>query len=132
MEESERDSTQDWLLPESSRPPLLGELEARIEEATATARASEAAVTTVGAAAIAAAEQARQAAGIAERAAATALAARRSVSPGGDGEQVAYSAGIDGQDEGLRDFTVRADRIVRRLRDLSPASVGAAPRRSAR
>ena len=56
---------EDWALPERSRPPLLGELVERIDEALATARASEAAVMTVGAAAIEAAEQARRAAELA-------------------------------------------------------------------
>ncbi|HEX7059907.1 MAG TPA: hypothetical protein VF176_08675 [Solirubrobacterales bacterium] len=112
MEGSERDNTQDWLLPQSARPPLLSELEARIDDALATARSSEEAVMAVGAAALDAAEQARRAAGIAERAAATALDAQR------------HRAGPAG-DESLRIFTERADRIAQRLRDLSPASVGA-------
>src|SRR5262245_26584316 len=64
----ERDSTRDWELPEEARPPLVTELVARIDEALATARASEAAVMTVGAAAIDAAEQAKRAAELAERA----------------------------------------------------------------
>jgi hypothetical protein len=118
MEASERDSTQDWLLPESARPPLLSELEARIDEAVVAARASEAAVMTVGAAALDAAEQARKAAGIAERAAATALGAQRRAAGGGD--------------ESLRRFTERADRIAERLRELSPASAGAGRSRSVR
>lgn len=126
MESSERDTTQDWLLPEGARPPLLGELEARIDEALATARATEAAVTTVGASALAAAEQARRAAGIAEEAAATALAAQRSMV---DGARVSRP-GIgpvyrEGGDERLRSFDERADRIAERLRALTPASVGA-------
>jgi hypothetical protein len=52
MDAVAEDTTQDWLLPEHSRPPLIGELERRIDEALATARASEAAVMTVGAAAL--------------------------------------------------------------------------------
>lgn len=132
MEETERDSTQDWLLPESARPPLLSELEGRIDEAVASARASEVAAVSIGEAALEAAEQARRAAGIAERAAATALDAQRRVAAPGSGDAIAGSVGVDSQDEGLRDFSVRADRIVRRLRELSPASVGAAPRRSSR
>jgi hypothetical protein len=134
MEGSERDSTQDWVLPEAARPPLLGELEARIDEALVTAHASEAAVVTVGEAALEAAEQARRAAGIAERAAATALDAQRrvAVAPLGAEEPVAPPAGANGPDERLRNFAERADRIARRLRELSPASVGAVPPRSAR
>ncbi len=49
---------------------MLGELVERIDEALATARASEAAVMTVGAAALDAAEQAKRAAELAERASA--------------------------------------------------------------
>ena len=46
-----RDDTQDWLLPAGSAPPLMSELEHRVDEALAIAKASEAAVMTVGAAA---------------------------------------------------------------------------------
>ncbi len=115
MEASERDSTQDWLLPEDSVPPLLSELEERIDEALATARASEAAVMTVGAAALDAAEQARRAAKLAERAAATALDAQTRV-----GRTTVRSGGpAPGlEDESLRSFTERANRVVRRLRKL--------------
>jgi hypothetical protein len=101
MEGSERDSTQDWVLPET---------------------------------ALEAAEQARRAAGIAERAAATALDAQRrvAVAPLGAEEPITPRAGADGPDERLRDFAERADRIARRLRELSPATVGAVSPRSAR
>jgi hypothetical protein len=115
MDAALRDSTEDWVLPEDSTPPLLGELEERIEEALSTARASEAAVMTVGAAALDAAEQARRAAKIAERAAATALdvqfrAGRGTVRSAGP------AAGLE--DESLRSFTERANRVIRRLRKL--------------
>lgn len=109
------DSTQDWLLPEHTRPPLVGELERRIDLALATARASEAAVATVGAAALDAAEQARRAAELAERASVAALeASGRAASmapekPGRRPEQV---------DASLNDFSARADRLVARLRGL--------------
>ncbi|HWO15643.1 MAG TPA: hypothetical protein VNM89_02910 [Solirubrobacterales bacterium] len=133
MEGTERDSTQDWVLPEAARPPLLGELEARIDEALVTARASEAAAMVVGEAALEAAEQARRAAGLAERAAVTALDAQRRVAVSIDGEEsVARRPGADYPDERLRDFADRADRIARRLSELSPATVGAGPPRSAR
>ena len=82
MATAERDSTQEWLLPEDARPPLLSELEARIDEAMATAKGAESAVVTIGAAALDAAEQARYAAELAERASAAMLAAGRS--PQGD------------------------------------------------
>lgn len=130
------DSTEDWLLPEHSRPPLIGELERRVELALTMARASEAAVVTVGAAAISAAEQAERAAGLAEKASATALEVQDRVAamtlapmppapaePGGDEEE----------EDSLSDFSARADRLVARLRQLqrvplpAPAS-GAAGR----
>ncbi len=106
MEGSERDSTGEWLLPEERTPPLLGELELRIDEALATARASEQAVMVVGAAAIDAAKQAVRAAELAERASATALDASRAATAGPP------------EDASLRSFTERADRVVARLRAL--------------
>jgi hypothetical protein len=104
MEGAERDDTQDWLLPESAAPPLLSELEGRIDEALIIARASEKAVMAVGDAALDAAEQARRAAEMAARAAEAALAA--SPPP----PEVPY------EDVALRNFSARADRVVARLR----------------
>jgi hypothetical protein len=103
------ETTQDWLVPENSRPPLIGELERRIEEALVTARASEAAVMTVGAAAFDAAEQAKRAAELAERASASMLDA--SLRPELEPEPPA------GGDR-LRDFHARADFIASRLQKL--------------
>jgi len=74
-----RDNTEDWVLPEAARPRSFAELESRVELALTVAHASEAAIAEVGAAAIEAAEQARQAAGLAERAAIAAQQARDSV-----------------------------------------------------
>lgn len=117
-----RDSTEDWLLPEQARPPLVGELVRRIDEALITARASEAAVATIGAAAIDAAEQARRAAELAERASVAASEARRRVvasvavpsePPSGSGE------------DSLSDFSRRADRLVDRLRQLQRVPLAA-------
>ena len=70
---------------------------------------------TVGAAALDAADQARRAAKTAERAAATALdvelrVSRGTVRSGGP------PAGLE--DESLRSFTERANRVIRRLRKL--------------
>jgi hypothetical protein len=115
------DTTQDWQLPDSGRPPLIGELVERIDEALATARASEAAVMTVGAAALDAAEQARRAAELAERASSAMLAERRPrpggrVAPETDG--AAPFAAAAAEDDGLRDFAARADRVAARLREL--------------
>jgi hypothetical protein len=140
MDAAESDSTQDWLLPEHSRPPLIGELERRVEQALVTARASEAAVMTVGAAAIDAAEQARRAADLAERASAVALDAQARVasisveprpsSPSSEPRAV--------EDDSLSDFSARADRLVARLRQLqrvplpAPASDAADRPQSAR
>jgi hypothetical protein len=111
METAERDHTQDWLLPESATPPLLSELEARIDEALIIARASEKAVMAVGDAALDAAQQARLAAEMAERAAAAALNA--SLAPP---TAPAPAPVAPDEDVALRNFSERADRIVARLR----------------
>ena len=108
MEGAERDDTQDWLLPESAAPPLLSELEERIDEALIIARASEKAVMAVGDAALDAAQQARRAAEMAERAAAAALNASPSAPR--------PVAAAPYEDTALRNFSERADRIVARLR----------------
>lgn len=140
MEASERDSTQDWLLPEGSGPPLLSELEIRIDEAVATARASERAVMVVGDLAIDAAEQARRAAELAERASASALEASRgaaSVEPSRAASPAIPSAQVGpAMDGGLQGFSERADRVVARLRALErrphrsgPSSAAAGRRR---
>jgi hypothetical protein len=122
MEGSERDSTQDWLLPQSALPPSVAELSRRIDEAVAAARGSEAAALAVGEAALDAAEQARRAAGVAERAAATALDAQRRVAGGvavpGRGSAVAPRPGRQVDDDSLRSFIERADRISLRLKEL--------------
>jgi hypothetical protein len=113
MGDHERDSGSDWTLPEHSRPPLLGELVERIDEALTVARASEAAVMTVGAAALDAAEQAKRAAELAER-------ASRAMNGGGQASSAPLSA-----DGAMGDFTARADRVAERLRRLQrvPLSV---------
>jgi len=108
MNEYERDSAESWRLPRHSRPPLLSELVARIDEALATARASEAAVMTVGAAALDAATQARRAAELAERASA-AMSRNGVPSP---------SAPVQPTGSAMDDFTARADRVAERLSRL--------------
>lgn len=112
MSDHERQSAEDWTLPERSRPPLLGELVERIDEALAIARASEAAVMTVGAAALDAAEQAKRAAELAERA---------SRAMNGNGQ----ASSPFPEDSGMGDFTARADRVAERLQRLQrlPLSV---------
>jgi len=111
-----------WALSESARPPLIGELVERIEEALAIARASEAAVMTVGAAALDAAEQARRAAELAERASAAMPAGRAPAGPapgnGHNGGPRTLFADSEDEDEAMRDFDARADRISARLRQL--------------
>jgi hypothetical protein len=106
MEERSPENGDHWRLPPAQRPPLIGELVERIDEALATARASEAAVMTVGAAALDAAEQARRAAELAERA----------------------SAAMNGPppDGGAMDsFSARADRVAERLRRLQRVPLSA-------
>jgi hypothetical protein len=138
MEAAERDSTQDWLLPAGAAPPLLSELERRIDEALIVAKASEKAVMTVGEAALDAAQQARRAADLAERATAAALAAQ-TAEPAPSAPQSRNGAPVParpGEDVALRSFSERADRVVARLRARErrprrgrPASAAAAPRR---
>ncbi len=130
MDGAAPDSTQDWLLPDQVRPPLIGELERRVDLALATARASEAAVTTVGEAALDAAKQARRAAELAERASVAALEAeeRMASTPTPSALENAPAP----VDASLSDFSERADRLVARLRQLqriplaAPAASGAA------
>ena len=126
MEGPERDSTQDWLLPGRSAPPSLAELEGRIDEALATARASEAAVMTVGAAALDAAEQARRAAKLAERAATSAASVQLRVAPS-PASGAPGSTGVEPSDASLRNFSERADRIMMRLRKIELLSQPAPP-----
>jgi hypothetical protein len=81
IEGSQRDTTQDWVVPQRT-VPTLAELEARIDEALVIARASEEGVGMVGEVALDAARQARRAAEAAEESArvaaqATAAAAEK-------------------------------------------------------
>jgi hypothetical protein len=83
MERTQRDSTQDWIVPRDA-VPTVGELEARIDEAVVIARASEEGVREVGEIALDAARQARKAAEMAEVSAAAAKeAAQASSGPAG-------------------------------------------------
>jgi len=111
------DSTEDWLLPEHSRPPTIAEIERRVDLALATARSSEEAVMTVGAAALDAAEQARRSAELAEKASAAALAVRTAPPPARP-DSPAAGRTTDRPDGDLDDFSARADRLVARLRQL--------------
>jgi hypothetical protein len=124
VEGAERDSTQDWLLPESKAPPRLGELELRVDEALAIARSCEQAVNVVGDAALEAARQARRAAELAESASAVALDASRAVqaTPAGPAAMAAPAAvpahAGTAEDDLMRRFNERADRVMTRLRAL--------------
>jgi len=107
------EAAESWALPAARRPPLLGELVERIDEALATARASEAAVMTVGAAALDAAEQAQRAAELAERASAAIGSAPKPAvasAPGG-ASKLTPGRSIDS-------FSAHADRVAERLRRL--------------
>jgi hypothetical protein len=75
VEGTQRDSTQDWVVPRTA-VPTVGQLETRIDEALVIARASEEGVREVGEIALDAARQARKAAEMAE---ASALAAQEAV-----------------------------------------------------
>ena len=125
------DKTEEWLLPAGSRPPTVAELEERIELALSTARASEAAVMSVGAAALDAAEQAKRAAELAERASAiVASAGARPEPPMPEPprpEAVPRPRRQSGppSDNGLRSFHAQADRLAERLRLLQRVPLGA-------
>jgi hypothetical protein len=77
MATEERDETADWLVPEDRRPPSVLELQQQIDVAVGVARAAESAALEIGAASLEAAEQARRAAALAERASEASLAAAR-------------------------------------------------------
>jgi hypothetical protein len=121
-----RDNAEDWLLPETTRARTFSQLESRVHVALTLAQASEAAVREVGAAAIEAAEQARQAAELAERAAIAAQEAagapelrpepEPSLAPEPGGEPGAGEApAAPQQEEWLIRFTHRAERLSARL-----------------
>jgi hypothetical protein len=118
VEGAERDSTQDWLLPESKAPPRLDELELRVDEALAIARSSERAVNLVGEAALEAAKQARRAAELAESASAVALDASRAVATVTGPAAVEPVSGRSAEDDLMQRFNDRADRVMTRLRAL--------------
>jgi hypothetical protein len=136
MEGSERDSTQDWVVPRGA-VPSLGELEARIDEAVVIARASEEGVREVGEIALDAARQARKAAEMAESASAAAVeAAEKADRPAGpvtagDPPPPAPPTGRGAEErpprevviDPLRRFNERADAVADRLRKLERVPV---------
>ncbi len=99
----------------------LADLERRVDEAVAIVRASEAAIMTVGAAAFDAAEQARRAAGLAERASAAMLGGSPLLPPEpaiGEIRVSAAAPAAEPENGHMHDFNRRADRVVARLRAL--------------
>ena len=111
------------MLSEEATPPLLDELIERIEEALDVAYASEAAVGAIGDAAIDAAEQARSAVKQALRAAEQAhrsalLAEQASAAMLEDRRRRTVAGAVPDEDQSLRSFSERADRVVARLRAL--------------
>jgi hypothetical protein len=143
MGESERDSTQDWIVPQGT-VPTVGELEARIDEAVVIARASEQGVREVGEIALDAARQARRAAEMAESASVAAVEAAKKASgpPGpvpdlvppplsGRSPKSAPPPGSSGQGQPPREvvidplqrFNERADAVAARLRKLERVPV---------
>jgi DNA-binding transcriptional LysR family regulator len=118
MEASERDDTQDWVIPRST-VPTLSQLEARIDEALVISRASEAGVSEVGEMALDAARQARRAAEAAESSArAAAEATRASRKPVTESTPVAPPPPREVVIDPLKRFNERADAISARLREL--------------
>ena len=124
MEGTQRDSTQDWVVPRGT-VPSVGELEARIDEAVVIARASEAGVREVGEIALDAARQARKAAEMAAVSAAAAKEAAQAPRPAGEEqpprqeEQPSREVVIDP----LQRFNERADAVAARLRKLERVPV---------
>ncbi len=112
MENGARDDTSEWLLPERAAPATVAELETRIDEAIAIARASEAAAVAIGDTAIESAEQARRAADLAREAS---VAASRAHGMNGDGGSTPHPLR---HDDRLLLFTRRADRVGARFLQL--------------
>jgi hypothetical protein len=125
MEAGERDSTDDWAIP-TGGTFLLGELEAKVDQAVAIARASEEGVREVGEMALDAARQARRAAEMAEAASVAALEVRSSPSSpvSSSSSSSAQAQALQpvpeplGGEARLRRFTERCDRVSARLRAL--------------
>jgi hypothetical protein len=152
MEASRRDGTDEWMLPEGSRPPSVKELEARIDVAMSRARSAETAASAIGAAAIEAADQARRSADAAERTYALLgerLAPEPNQAPFGPADQAPRTAAVpppsgssvaaaaarsevgearmgEGHAEDpMRAFIARADRISLRLQRLQSVPLSA-------
>ncbi|HEU4598410.1 MAG TPA: hypothetical protein VFS26_01560 [Solirubrobacterales bacterium] len=123
IEGSQRDNTEDWVVPSGS-VPTLGQLEARIDEALVIARASEAGVREVGEMALDAARRAGEAARAAEE---SARAAKEVAEAQVGGPAGPVAAGETPPEAPARRpefqlrvtrFNERADRLATRLRVL--------------
>lgn len=120
MNGAARDSTEEWLLPESAKPPTIAALEQRIDTALAIARASEAAVISVADAALESAEQARRAAELAELAAQRAAAANGA--GGGRPPPPSSNSSAPSPLDWLDAFERRAEQVGARLARLGPGA----------
>jgi hypothetical protein len=126
MEGTQRDSTQDWVVPRDA-VPTVSELEARIDEAVVIARASEEGVREVGEIALDAARQARKAAEMAEESARAAKGAVKASSgpagpdPAGDPPPPAVPREV--VIDPLQRFNERADAVAARLKKLERVPV---------
>ena len=113
-------------MPAAARPATMLELEQRVDVALAVARSAEAAAIEIGAAALDAAKQARRAAEFAERAVSGEDAPRPlpveddgpSVDPVVEDAVGPRRNGSADQDERLRLFKERADRVLTRLLEI--------------
>jgi hypothetical protein len=133
IEGTQRDNTEDWLVPSGS-VPTLGQLEARIDEALVIARASEEGVREVGEMALDAARRAAEAASSAAESARAARDAAEVKVGGPAGPVIATEVKPPARrpDFELRmtSFNQRADRLATRLRVLQgrePVTANFAP-----
>jgi len=125
MEAAERDTTDEWRVAPERAPATIAELEGRIDVAIATAQAAEEAALEIGAAGLEAAEQARRAAALAEKASAAAVRAARHPAPApGPRADGAARTATDPFEERIAAFRQRAERVIVRLQRID---AGAAP-----
>ena len=115
----DRDSTEDWLLPDAARPRSFAELEAKIDYAVAVARSAEEAALAFGDVAIEGAAQARLAAEMAEAAAHSAAQMEERQRPGVSSTGRQGPVPADPFERRLEAFRERASRVSTRLISLS-------------
>lgn len=124
IEGSQRDNTEDWIVPRAA-VPTIAELEARIDEALVIARSSEEGVREVGEMAIEAAREAKRAADAAEAAVATAVSSAPEA-PAPEVEAEPEEEEVEPRFEvRFRRFSERAERLSGRLRRLGAPQAGA-------